>query len=385
MATNGDPPKPPLAMRGLWEMSVIPIVEHDRATPTPEQCAAVDRLAVELIRDNPELAVPEGFRPLVPETLDDMATLHLDDFSEIPLLNQSHEVWHLQQRARLRAGDGDFVVCSAPAVDGYEEYCRDYLGLGSPRWLDPPASRAGRSGLALACWTDRATRHRIIRELRCGELLALHPHMGTFAVWELAALLQRASRRPVRVIAPPPGVTRWVNNKIAFADTVTRLFGPQMRPRMVAVANFTTLSQRVAELAEDARVLVIKLPDSAGGRGNVVIDATLLRGKSLLAICKMLEHLIRPLCWDRRHPLGSALDPAPAPGAAHGRRHLRAGPRQLRGHLPGELQGRFSWSARPGDRHPQLAAGRAVSAARLCRALFLRPDPRRRRPGIVPP
>ncbi|MGA8346842.1 MAG: hypothetical protein WB773_03390 [Isosphaeraceae bacterium] len=284
-------------------MSVIPIVEHDRATPTPEQCAAVDRLAGELARDNPALAVPEEFRSMVPETLDDMATLHLDDLSEIPLLDQSQEVWHLQQRARLRAGDGDFVVCSAPAVDGYEEYCRDYLGLGSPRWLDPPPSRAGPSGLALACWTDRATRHKIIHELRCGELLALHPHMGTFAVWELAALLQRASRRPVRVIAPPPGVTRWVNNKIAFADTVTRLFGPQMRPRMVAVANFATLSQRVAELAEDARVLVIKLPDSAGGRGNVVIDATLLRGKSLLSICKMLKHLIRPLCWDRRNPL----------------------------------------------------------------------------------
>ena len=55
----------------------------------------------------------------------------------------------------------------------------------------------------------------------------------------------------MRVIAPPPGVTRWVNNKIAFADTVTRLFGPQMRPRMVAVANFATLSQRVSELAEE--------------------------------------------------------------------------------------------------------------------------------------
>ena len=35
----------------------------------------------------------------------------------------------------------------------------------------------------------------------------------------------------------------------------------------------------------------------------MVIDATLLRGKSLLAICKMLKHLIRPLCWDRRNPL----------------------------------------------------------------------------------
>src|SRR5271166_5753850 len=158
-------------MRGLWEMSVIPIVEHDRATPTPEQCAAVDRLAVELIRDNPALAVPEGFRPLVPETLDDMATLHLDDFSEIPLLDQSQKVWHLQQRARLRAGVGAFVVCSAPAVDGYEKYCRDYRGLGPPRGLDPPPSRAGPSGLALACWTDRATRRKIIHELRCGELL----------------------------------------------------------------------------------------------------------------------------------------------------------------------------------------------------------------------
>ena len=128
-------------------MSVIPIVEHDRAAPTPEQCAAVDRLAGELARDNPSLAIPEEFRSLVPETLDDMATLHLDDFSEIPLLDQSQEVWHLQQRARLRAGDGDFVVCSAPAVDGYQEYCRDYLGLGSPRWLVPR-----RRGPALRVW-----------------------------------------------------------------------------------------------------------------------------------------------------------------------------------------------------------------------------------------
>jgi hypothetical protein len=285
------------------DMSVIPIVEQHRATPTPEQCAAVERLAVELARENPTLAVPEEFRSLVPETLHDMATLHLDDFSEIPLLDQSQEVWHLQQRARLRAGDGDFVVCSTPVADGYEEYCRDYLGLGSPRWLVPPPSRTGPSGLAMSCWTDRATRHKIIHELRCGELNALHPHMGTFAVWELAALLQRASCQPVRVIAPPPGVARWVNNKIAFAETVSRLFGPQMRPRMVAVANFATLTQRVAELAEDACVLVIKLPDSAGGRGNVVIDATLVRGKSLLALYKMLDHLIRPLCWDRRSPL----------------------------------------------------------------------------------
>ena len=149
-------------------MSVIPIVEHHRANPTSKQRAAVERLAGELARDNPTLSVPEEFRPLVPETLDDMATLHLDDFSEIPLLDQSHEVWHLQQRARLRAGDGDFVVCSTPPADAYEEYCRDYLGLGSPRWLVPPSSRTGPSSLALACWTDRATRHKILNELRRG-------------------------------------------------------------------------------------------------------------------------------------------------------------------------------------------------------------------------
>ena len=278
-------------------MATIPVVAQHRAEPTSCQLADVDRLAEELRRERPELGLHEEFRPLLPGMLEDAPTLHLDDLSEIPMVDRDGPIMFMQERACLRAGGGDLMACSAPPVAGFGSYVRDRLGLGSIEWLNPPPPRSNTLRLAYACWEDRATRHRLVHKLRRGELTYLHPHMGTVSVWVLAALLHRASRRPVKVIAPPPGVTRWANHKVAFAETVTRLFGPEWRPRTEAADNYATLSHRVAALATTSRMLAFKLPDSAGGRGNVVLDAAPFRRMPLRAIRTELKERLRPLAW----------------------------------------------------------------------------------------
>jgi hypothetical protein len=278
-------------------MTRLPIVEHFPATASREQQNRVAALAEQLKRERPELAVDEQFHPVLCTQIDDAPTLHLDDLSGIPYLDRAYAVTFLQDRARLRAGDGDLVAGCGAAHDRFERYCRQNLGLGAPTWLRPsPADLPLR--LASACWADRAVRRTLVHALRSGELHYLHPHMGNFSVWELAALLQRTSRRPLKVIAPPPGVTEWVNDKLAFAETVGRLFGRHLTPRTEEATNFTTLAQRVRELAAGASCIGLKLPDSAGGGGNVVVDADVFRRRSLHATAQELKKLLAPLAWN---------------------------------------------------------------------------------------
>ena len=278
-------------------MTPIPIVEHFSIAPTPQQQAAVERLAEQLRSEQSELAEDEQFRPFVPDRLSDAPTLHLDDVSDIPMLDSGQEIRFMQDRARLRADTGDLVASVSPRVAGFEAYCRRRLQLGSVRWLRPmPTDNPLR--IADACWKDRRVRRTLIRLLRADRLRYLHPHMGTFGIWELAALLHGASRRPVEVIAPTPALCRWVNNKVCFTDTVVRLFGQQFIPRTSSAWNFGSLAQQVAQFAEESEVIGLKLPSSGGGSANLVLDAARLRGRSLESLYDELHQLTARLGWD---------------------------------------------------------------------------------------
>ena len=257
-------------------MSTIPIIAQHRVEPTPGQLADVERLAEELRRERPELGLKEEFRPLLPRVLGGAPTLHLDDLSEIPMLDRDGSLLFMQERACLRrrgrshglqrfAGNRVRILCPRPARTGLGRVAQPTASPQRPapasiRLLGGPGHPAPACPLAPAGRTDLSPPPH-------GDLLGLGP----------GGAVHRASRRPVKVIAPPPGVARWANHKETFAETVTRLFGPAWRPRFAAAANYATLSHWVAVLAAASRVLVLKLPDSAGGRGNVVLDAAPFR------------------------------------------------------------------------------------------------------------
>ena len=276
-------------------MSFLPIVEHFQARPTAGQQEQVERFARHL-RRREDLFSGSHDRRLVVERLEDGPTLHLDDLSDIPLLDRAYDVTFMQERARLRADDGDFVATCTSVDEHYQSYCRERLGLGVPEGLQP-VPHADPLNVAQACWQDRHVRSTLVRALRTDRLRYIHPHMGTLSVWELGVLLHKASRRPVKIIAPPPGLTRFVNDKLEFAEVVRGLLGEHFVPRTEEAANFAVLAARVSELAVSSQFIGIKLPNSAGGGGNLVIDAARFRGISLHAIRDLLSKLLERLDW----------------------------------------------------------------------------------------
>ena len=319
-------------------MSRTPIVEHHVAQPTGEQLDRVERIAHYLNAEHPEFAAPDIFRPLEALHIDDAPTLQIDDHSAIARLDVNLDSRHYQEGGATPCRRRRSLALCRALIPGYEAYtCSDRLGLGTVEWLQVPPSRGGdASRLAFACWEDRSARRRLIHKFRMGGLRLIHQHMFCYSIWVLAALLHQSGRRPMTVIAPPPGLTQWVNNKVAFAEVVAGLFGLEWRPNTSSACSVAMLSRRVATLAESSRTLGFKLRDSAGGGGNVVVEADRFRNRRLGEIRRLLVDLLAPLRWDGATPLlvsrweddvirhsFATLDFASAARSAGGRRAVR--------------------------------------------------------------
>ena len=260
-------------------MRYVPIVPHFDPHPAEAEMKKVNSLAERLLLEHSEFQIPSIFQHLVPSSLHQAASIHVDDLSGIARLHLRDTIAHYQDRARLRAGDGDVVLTCGEPPSGYEEYCESFLGLGRPQWLRPQY-HTNQLRVAEAAWEDRSVRRDLVRAIRRGGVEYLHPHMGTLPVWELALLLTSASHRPVQVIAPLPALTRWVNDKVAFTSLVTRLFGGEVAPETDSAWNESTLVIKLKSMAEHCRYVGVKLPNSAGGEGNFVFNSTELRGKT---------------------------------------------------------------------------------------------------------
>jgi len=275
----------------------IPIVEQIPVRPRAELCEAADRLAAKLLREHPELAAAERFQELVPTHLNTVPTLHLDDLSELGGTSPENDVQFYQERARLRAGSGDLIAAGGEPVNGHEDYFRERLGLGSAEWLHAETTDRN-PRLAETCWSDEDIRGFLISRIQRGELTAIHPHMGTHSVWELAAKLREAANRPLKVIAPPPRLCRWVNDKIAFAGLVRRLFGTEFVPKTESAWNIPTLAGRVIALSGTTETIGVKVPDGAGGGGNVVLRSSSIHGKTQGEVERELRELMSNIRWD---------------------------------------------------------------------------------------
>ncbi len=283
----------------IYVMKSLPVVEHYKPNPDKRELEAVDHLARQLRLEYPELTVNEGLKQLTVGTLEDAPSLYIDDMSDIALLDRGRDEHFLQDRARLRAGDGDYVVSCAAFSEDFERYCREQLGLGACTWLHPRRPRYPMR-LAAAVLEDHDVCRRLVDAFSKGELVYIHPHMGTLQVWELAVLIRQRSGAAVKVIAPPPLLTRWVNNKILFAHTVSRLFGESLIPPTNEAFNLATLAERVERIKNLYRFLVIKVPNSAGGNGNMVIETERFRHRSLNEIWRDLRDILRNTHWDEQ-------------------------------------------------------------------------------------
>jgi hypothetical protein len=166
-----------------------------------------------------------------------------------------------QLRARLRAGDGDTIVCRPRPPGGFGEYYSDRLRLGRPVWLHPDSDM----DLCTAAWKDDRTSAALVRAAREGAYL--HPYHASEAAWGLAGRLARAAGRTVPVLGPPPRLCRLANDKAWFLGVAAELLGADAIPRMRVTRRFAEFQPAVREFSRLSSKLAVRLPDSAGGLG----------------------------------------------------------------------------------------------------------------------
>ncbi len=278
-------------------MSKTTVVTHHSYTLTASEDLRIGRLTRQYLCDFPEIKLEDTFRRLRARNFEHLPSLHLDDSSAIAGMEYFPEDVFLQDRARMRAGTQDVVATCTPACEAFEYYCTETLALGKPRWLrvEPPGDPIK---LAAGCWTDRNTRELLVHMLKKGEFSRIHPYMGSFHIWALGQLLSKAAKRPLEVLAPPPGLVRRVNDKAWFTSLVSRLLGEAYIPESYQVYNYATLAKVIKVFLEDTPHIVVKLPDSAGGKGNLLLDPARYKGDSVGVIRARLRDDLRPLHWE---------------------------------------------------------------------------------------
>ncbi len=291
----------------LWPMktrSSIPIVEHLHVRLEPEDLDRIDRLAQALLADEPALASGAAFGSDVTAGLDDGPALLFEDHAEITLFERRGDA-SLQYRALLLAGEGDFVLIGGERSPVFEAYCRDTLGLGAAQVIGVAgAARGARTGsLAQRCAQDAQAFATIVDAARRHGRLTLVPYIGAGQAWTLAAKVAAQSGARVSVAAPPPRLTRRVNDKLWFAGCVQQLLGGTALPPSYHAFEPAALTGRVAALARRHARVVIKVPDSAGSAGNLVLDAERVRGLRLGGLRRRLLRLLGNLGWDAGFPL----------------------------------------------------------------------------------
>lgn len=278
----------------------FPIVEQLPVSLDDDAYERAARLAQTILETEPRLAATNPFGENVHAGLAPGPCLFIEDHYAIRLFeilgNQAYS-----HRILLLARPGDVVVigCRSPT---FERYCAETLSFGWAEVLEPaPSTRA--ESLASRCAADpRLIKDLAARARRQGGL-SIVPYMGSGGVWALASDVAAHAGAPVHVCAPPPRLTRRVNDKIWFSACVDRLIGKQAIPSVCPASGSAMLAAQVAKLSRGHASLVVKLPDSASSKGNFLLDAVSVEDQPLRDLREYLMALMRRVGWLGNFPV----------------------------------------------------------------------------------
>ncbi len=223
-----------------------------------------------------------------------MPVLHLEDVTGIPFLDNVTGIEEYQHRARVRASDGDLFAAGTAPTGGYEDYCRDTLGLGSPEFLQTEAEDP--KAVARACFDSQVFDRLQQRASKAGGLV-VHPYMAIHTVWELAAELAVAAGVPTAVLGPPPPVMWVANDKSHFCRVVEEALGPDWIVETRRATDAETLSRDLGDLSQRCDWVGLKRTRCASAMGNVVFDARPLRVASDGEIKDLVDEFLTRTQW----------------------------------------------------------------------------------------
>lgn len=289
--------------RRLQPTAAIPVVEQIPVNLDQAERRRLRRLAQDLLVSEPALNATAVFAPNVTAGCLPGPAVLIEDHSAISLFTRQQLAVY-DYRPLLLAGTGDTVVIGVCRNPTFESYCRDVLRLGAPevRMVAAASAKASRS-LALCAADDAALVTRLAARARRAGGLTVVPYMGTGGIWNLAARIATVSQTAVRVAAPPPRLTRRVNDKSWFTQRVREILGQQAVPASESVYSRAALAACVARFARSCPSVAVKIPDSASSQGNLVLDAEDLHRLSLSALLDKLLEQLNEAGWRGFFPL----------------------------------------------------------------------------------
>jgi len=281
----------------------IPIVERVTASISKSECKRLARIAERLSSDEPALSSANFPGTQVEAGLFDGPAVLIGDNREIALASE-RDAKLFEYRISHLAANEDILLLGGDRNAAFERYRQIFLGLGTIDSIVLPTDRfADLTPLATRCLSDTTTFNKILARTREAGKLTIVPHIGTESAWMLAAAVAEHSRKPVRVAAPPPRLTRRVNDKVWFSHRVDEVLGPRAKPPFHAVFGPTALAATVHHLALRSERVVIKVPDSSGSAGNLSLSCSTIKSLSTELLGTRLVQMLNEMGWKDVYPL----------------------------------------------------------------------------------
>jgi len=294
------------------DAQLLPVVPQIAATLDEHDLRHALEVAQKIAAEEPTLAATSAFGDRVRPGMLGNLWLVIGDTREIGLAKADRAPTY-EYRLSLLARRDDLVAFGGEPHPDFEYYRSHFLGIGPVRSLNLP-SGAGNPLLPLAarCRLDDEAFCRIVEATKRKGGLTIVPHIGMGSTWQLAAAVAEVTNLDVRVASSPPRLTRRVNDKLWFARLVREVLGESALPPTCAAYGPAVLAQRIRVLARSAPRVVVKVPYSAGGAGNVSVAATQVAGASLYGVKEYILGALHTLGWYDVYPLLVGLWEAPA-------------------------------------------------------------------------
>ena len=259
------------------------------------------RKAVQPIAEGLDLArrvQPYEDRRFLPRQGEDCFLICLDDFSEIPFLNDIVGVEEYQHRARIRCVSPACYVTVTPIDTDYDVYWSERLGLtNAPRVpVEPPAGQ--RLAIARGC-LEESTLDRLVSLIGAHKRVVIHPYMSIEPCWELARALHQTSPsiNAAQVLGPPPPVTWVANDKGTFNEVVKAVLGPDWIPETRSANDAAGLAGHLEALSTLWPAVGLKRTRCASAMGNQVFDSSTLRGRPSEEIERRVAEFLARTEW----------------------------------------------------------------------------------------
>lgn len=259
----------------------------------------IEAFCARLLKEEPALRSSLDFGPMVRQGSSPKHSLILCDQSGTELFDP--ETLGLQEhRMALLAQPGDTVVVRR-RVPEFERYLAKYLGLGNVTFLQ--AGPEYTEPLARKLRTNADLAAKLARAVEAGAPLTVHAYHTNGHVWRLAKALGDMLQIPVSVAGPGSRALKRSNDKLWFWSVARELVGTGSVPPTMHAFGPAGAAAQVARFAQRCESVVVKVPGSAGGRGNLRFESAILRDMSLPAIRYLIETRLRAIGWKGIYPI----------------------------------------------------------------------------------